>query len=136
MATYAQRHEAEMALGLLEDAGIAGVVSGDDSFMAYPPSMARGVRLLVSPDDASRAREVLEGAEEIPAPRAPSPGPPLDEAGGRAFVFGFAAIAAGSILAILDVAGPPVGGGLGAVGWAGVALAAAGVIAVVRSVVD
>jgi hypothetical protein len=56
------RHEAEMARGLLEDAGIPSAVMADDIGGAY--AGIAPARLLVAPEDAARAREVLTTAEE------------------------------------------------------------------------
>ncbi|MGH7543992.1 MAG: putative signal transducing protein [Gemmatimonadota bacterium] len=51
-----------MARGLLEDAGIPSAVMADDIGGAY--AGIAPARLLVAPEDAGRAREVLEAAEE------------------------------------------------------------------------
>ncbi|MGQ9689449.1 MAG: putative signal transducing protein [Desulfobaccales bacterium] len=57
---FFNRLEAEMAAGLLEAEGIQAFVSADDAGGAYPPLQhLRGVRLLVFPEDESRAREIL-----------------------------------------------------------------------------
>jgi hypothetical protein len=56
------RHEAEMARGLLEDAGIPSALIADDIGGTY--AGIAPARLLVAPEDAGRAREVLEAAEE------------------------------------------------------------------------
>jgi hypothetical protein len=56
------RHEAEMARGLLDDAGIPSALIADDIGGAY--AGIAPARLLVAPEDAGRAREVLEAAEE------------------------------------------------------------------------
>lgn len=65
---YRWRHEAEVARGLLEDAGIGAAVSADDAggMLAAGgfPMGALPVRLLVREEDASRAVEVLSGPEE------------------------------------------------------------------------
>lgn len=54
------RLEAEMAAGVLESEGIQAFVSADDAGGAYPPLQhLRGVRLIVFPEDADRAREIL-----------------------------------------------------------------------------
>jgi hypothetical protein len=60
---YRWRHEAEMAQGLLEDAGIQALVTADDAGgalggMGLPP-VGLPVRLLVRAEDLARAREVL-----------------------------------------------------------------------------
>lgn len=58
---FRHRHEAEMAAGFLEDAGIEAAVIVEDAGGAYAglvmsPSPAR---VLVRPEEARRAREVL-----------------------------------------------------------------------------
>lgn len=58
------RHEAEIARGLLEDAGIPSAVMADDIGGAY--AGIAPARLMVAPEDAARAREVLTSAEEPP----------------------------------------------------------------------
>ncbi|MGH7572844.1 MAG: putative signal transducing protein [Gemmatimonadota bacterium] len=57
---YRWRHEAEIAQGLLDDAEILSTVVADDIGGAY--AGIAPARLLVAPEDAERAREVLEGA--------------------------------------------------------------------------
>jgi hypothetical protein len=57
VARYRWRHEAEMALGILEDEGIPGAVLADDGGRAYA---GLGVaRIVVGPMHADRARAVL-----------------------------------------------------------------------------
>jgi hypothetical protein len=57
---FFSRLEAEMAAGLLEAEGIQAFVSADDAGGTYPPLQhLRGVRLIVFPEDADRAREIL-----------------------------------------------------------------------------
>ena len=58
---FTSRMEAEMAAGLLEAEGIQAFVSADDAGGAYPQlQYLRGVRLIVFPEDETRAREILE----------------------------------------------------------------------------
>lgn len=52
------RHEAEIARGLLEDAGIPSAIMADDIGGTY--AGIAPARLIVAPEDAARAREVLE----------------------------------------------------------------------------
>ncbi len=60
LETFPNRIEAEMAAGLLEAEGIEARVMADDAGGAYPMlQFIRGVRLLVAPEDAYRARQVL-----------------------------------------------------------------------------
>ena len=56
------RHEAEIARGLLEDAGIPSAVMADDIGGAY--AGIAPARLLVAPEDAARARAVLTTTDE------------------------------------------------------------------------
>ena len=57
---FSTRFEAEMAAGLLEAEGIQTFISADDAGGAYPPlQYVRGVRLIVFPEDETRAREIL-----------------------------------------------------------------------------
>lgn len=64
VATFRQRHTAEMAQGFLADAGIDAAVSVDDAGAMYAgltfgPS---GARLMVRPDQVRKARRVLAEA--------------------------------------------------------------------------
>lgn len=62
--TFPNRMAAEMAAGLLEAEGIEALVMADDAGGAYPMlQFIRGVRLLVAPEDAAQAREVLAAME-------------------------------------------------------------------------
>lgn len=63
VARFHYRHVAEMALGILEDEGIPGVVVGDDGGGMYPGVLG-GVRLVVPESHADRARRVLEEMEQ------------------------------------------------------------------------
>jgi hypothetical protein len=65
LATFPNRIAAEMAAGVLESEGIEALVMADDAGGAYPMlQFIRGVRLMVAPEDAYRAREVLKAMEE------------------------------------------------------------------------
>jgi hypothetical protein len=55
---FRYRHEAEMALGILEDEGIPGAVLADDVGGAYPGLLGRA-RVVVPGEYAERARTVL-----------------------------------------------------------------------------
>lgn len=59
---YHYRHQAEMAQGLLADAGIASAIVADDAGGMYAGIAA--VRLMVAPEDSARANEILEELEE------------------------------------------------------------------------
>ena len=59
---YHYRHQAEMAQGLLADAGIDSAIVSDDAGGMYAGIAA--VRLLVASEDASRANQILEELEE------------------------------------------------------------------------
>ena len=58
VARYRWRHEAEMALGILEDEGIPGAVLADDGGGAYPGLLGRA-RVVVPVEHADRARAVI-----------------------------------------------------------------------------
>lgn len=62
VARFAYRHLAEMALGILEDEGIPGVVVADDVGGQYPGFMG-SARLVVPEDLAERARGILTEME-------------------------------------------------------------------------
>ena len=66
VARFRWRHEAEMALGILEDEGIPGAVLADDVGRTY--AGIGEARIVVPPSHEERARAVLaelrEGAEE------------------------------------------------------------------------
>jgi len=60
VARYLHRHEAELAAGFLEDAGIRTVVQADDAGgYEFGLAFARPARLLVRPEDVAVARVVL-----------------------------------------------------------------------------
>jgi len=65
VARFHWRHEAEMALGILKDEGIPGVVLADDAGGAYP-GIFGGARVVVPAEHAAHARRILAelGAEE------------------------------------------------------------------------
>lgn len=139
VATFAHRHEAEMALGFLEDAGISGLVQADDALMGLPPMSSGNARVLVSPEDASVAREVLEGKVEIPSDASAAPVRRLDETGGRVFAYGLVALALGVILVVVDLAEARIGGAameVGIMGWIGIGLAVVGAASLARSALE
>jgi hypothetical protein len=60
IARYQYRHEAELAAGFLQDAGIEALVLVDDAGgYEFGLAFARPARLLVPGSDVERAREVL-----------------------------------------------------------------------------
>ena len=67
VANYAYRHEAELAMGYLEDAGIAAAVSVDDAGGGYASLsfVAGSARLRVREEDTGRALEVLRAAGSV-----------------------------------------------------------------------
>lgn len=134
VATFGQRYEAEMALGLLEDAGIPGFVQADDSRAQVPPM--QGARIFVAPENEVAAREVLEGEAEIPTAPSRAPARRLDEAGGRRFAYGLAALVVGVALVVIDLVESGLVGtapDVGPLGWVGIGLAAWGGVSVARS---
>jgi len=59
---YVTRHEAELARGLLDSAGITSALFADDAGGWYPALLAASpARLVVRAADEARAREILEG---------------------------------------------------------------------------
>lgn len=60
---YRWRHQAELAGGRLEDAGIPSAVVADDAGGAY--AGIAPARLLVAPEHAERARRILEENEPM-----------------------------------------------------------------------
>lgn len=74
VATFRQRHTAELAQGFLVDADIQAVVSVDDAGFAYA-GLTLGphpARLLVRPDEAREARRVLAEAGMVEAEDQPA----------------------------------------------------------------
>ncbi|HUP00393.1 MAG TPA: DUF2007 domain-containing protein [Gemmatimonadota bacterium] len=61
IARYRYRHLAEIAQGRLEDGGIPSAVVADDIGGAYVGIAP--ARLLVAPEDAARARTLLDDEE-------------------------------------------------------------------------
>jgi len=60
LARYSYRHEAEIAAGFLQDAGIPSLVQVDDAGgYDFGLAFARPARLLVPRDRIAEAREVL-----------------------------------------------------------------------------
>jgi hypothetical protein len=69
IARYQYRHEAEIALGFLQDAGIQALVQADDAGgYEFGLAFARPARLLVPAHDLEEARQVLadSGFEGLP----------------------------------------------------------------------
>lgn len=63
IATYAAVYQAEMAAGILEDAGIPVQLRGEQAGVfgaGYSGTVTRGVELLVPIDAADDARELLD----------------------------------------------------------------------------
>ncbi|MDP3182968.1 MAG: DUF2007 domain-containing protein [Desulfobaccales bacterium] len=65
LETFPNRILAELAASLLEGEGIEALIMADDAGGAYPAlQFVRGVRLLVAPEDETRAREFLKAMQE------------------------------------------------------------------------
>ena len=63
VGTYSNKIDADLAQGALEAADIDAMVTADDAGGQQPGLlMGRGVRVLVRPEDAERAKEILSGA--------------------------------------------------------------------------
>jgi hypothetical protein len=74
VATFPNEYEADLAVSWLEAEGVASVVIADDAGGAYPMlQMERGVKVLVTPENADRAREILAGAADRADDRSDDP---------------------------------------------------------------
>jgi hypothetical protein len=62
VGTFPNTIEAELARGALQAADIASLVSADDAGGLRPSLWLSGVRLLVRPEDARQAQEILGSA--------------------------------------------------------------------------
>jgi hypothetical protein len=62
LQTFLTRVEADLAAGALHASDIDAMVSADDAGGVEPGLWPRGVRLMIWPEDAERAREALSGA--------------------------------------------------------------------------
>ena len=64
VASYAARYEADIAVAVLDAAGIVAVARGNDIVGLFGPGFggatARGVDVLVPSDAAAAAREILD----------------------------------------------------------------------------
>ena len=66
VGTYSNKIDADLAQGALEAADIEAIVSADDAGGTRPELwVGGGVRVLVRPEDAERAKEILEGSSSI-----------------------------------------------------------------------
>ena len=64
--TFMQRHEAEMAKGLLDEQGIESTISADDCG-GYRPHLSLGmggVKLLVKKEDIEKTQEIFKILED------------------------------------------------------------------------
>jgi Putative prokaryotic signal transducing protein len=66
VAIAASRIEAELIVGMLRNNGLRAVLSADDAGGIEPPLQVQGVRVLVTPSDAARARLLLAEADDAP----------------------------------------------------------------------
>ncbi len=65
IAKYSSLGEAQLAQSWLEASGIQSMLNSDDCGGMHPHFQAsRGVRLVVAPEDAESARELLKGDVE------------------------------------------------------------------------
>ncbi len=63
VATYSNRHDAEVARSFLEDQGVASFITADD---VHPPlQLTEGVKLRVMSKEAQSARKALADAEML-----------------------------------------------------------------------
>lgn len=72
VARFTWRHEAEMARGVLEGAGIPAGVIADDAGGQY--AGIAPARLVVAHEDAGRARRILDELDAGPDQGRPRPG--------------------------------------------------------------
>lgn len=81
IASFETLSEAEVAKSLLEAEGIAVAVRDEPLASLLPPiAMANGgLMLLVSEDEAERAREVLQNPDSTEAPPEDAAAPPAPE---------------------------------------------------------
>jgi hypothetical protein len=69
VARYSYRHEAEFAKSYLDAAGIQSAIFADDAGgVEVALSFSNSVRVLVRPEDAERAREILSTATSQSSP--------------------------------------------------------------------
>ena len=139
LATYDSRHEAQMALGILEDADIAAAIHPDDGGSMEPALAFQGrVRLMVAGDEAGPARELLSDAgflhDVVPptwsARPAGSSGPSRTrDLSAMALLFGGVALLALDL--VFRITGESFGGVL-----AGAAMAAVGLFLTFRSIAE
>ena len=59
VAAFSQRHEADIAVGFLQGAGISASVLADDGGRFYPGIDLTGARVIVTKEEAEKARGVL-----------------------------------------------------------------------------
>ncbi len=63
--TFLNRHEAELAKGLLAEKGIEAIISADDAGTFRPHlTFGTGVRLLVKKEEVEKAEEALKILDE------------------------------------------------------------------------
>jgi predicted Fe-Mo cluster-binding NifX family protein len=62
VAVVTSRTEAELIAGMLRNNDVRAVVSADDAGGQEPQLQAQGVRVLVAPNDAAAARQLLDAA--------------------------------------------------------------------------
>jgi hypothetical protein len=63
--TFSDKSFAEAAVSLLESEGIESMILADDAGHEFPNlDFARGVRVVVAPADAERARQVMNAASD------------------------------------------------------------------------
>jgi hypothetical protein len=67
VAVVTSRTEAELMVGFLRNHGLRAAVAADDAGGQEPQLQLQGVRVLVAPDDAAAARDLLAGLEGTPA---------------------------------------------------------------------
>jgi hypothetical protein len=66
LQSYYHKHDAQMAMGLLKDSGIDAILQSDDAG-GFRPHLTLGMgnnRILVAPEDLSRAQDALKTLEQ------------------------------------------------------------------------
>jgi len=67
VAVVTSRTEAELMVGFLRTHGLRAAVAADDAGGQEPQLQLQGVRVLVAPDDAAAARDLLTSLDGTPA---------------------------------------------------------------------
>lgn len=69
LKTFLNRYEAELAKGLLDEKGIANMISDDDIGSFHPGMIVRECSLVVNKEDLEKAKEAIKISVELPKGR-------------------------------------------------------------------